>query len=96
MRVAPSWLLRANPPVLRLQPAGLNRIIQDLTIAVAASRHEDVKDAEQLMLSEATRQQERTCVPIVSMALRRRTGYVCRAEHVIQGLRNPGADEATP
>ena len=52
MRVVRFDLLRASPPVLGLEPARLDRVVQNLTIAIAPSRHEDVKDVEVLILAE--------------------------------------------
>ncbi len=86
MRVVRLEPLRPSPPVLGLESAPLNRVVQNLAIAIAASRHEDVKDVKVLILAEPSSQQDRSRMPIVSVTLLPGMRNVCRAEHVIQSL----------
>jgi hypothetical protein len=94
MRVIRFDLLRTSPPVLCLEPAHLNRVVQNLAIAIAAPRHEDVKDVKQLILPEPSSQEERSCMPIVSVTRLPRMRHVCRAEHIVQRLEDPCAGQA--
>ncbi len=69
MRVIRLDLLRPSSPILSLQPAYLNRVVQNLAIAIAASCHEDVKDLKVLIFAESSSFQGCSCMPIVAVTL---------------------------